>query len=142
MKKQYLKTKCNNVVECVEDITGLNSVSAVTPYLSLFNRVVDFKKSMLDEEMYERRRLYRLGLMRGTLFVVTRNFLPIAYSATIENTQRIYGRFRKYCTISDEGLDRLRNEIIRILEKEEKTAREIRKKLESITRTFWGSYVG
>lgn len=129
MEKQHLTSKCNNVLKCVEDIAGLNSVSAVTPYLSLFNRVRDFEKSMLDAEMYEKRRLYRLRLMRGTLFVVTRSFLPIAYSATIEKTQRIYGRFRKYCNISERELDKLRNKIIKILEKGERTAKEIRKEI-------------
>lgn len=129
MEKQHLTSKCNNVLKCVEDIAGLNSVVAVTPYLSLFNRVKDFKKSMLVEEMYERKRLYRLRLMRGTLFAVTRGFLPIAYSATIDKTQKIYGRFRKYCNISEKELGKLRNEIIRILEKGERTAKEIRKEI-------------
>ena len=127
MEKQHLTKKCNDILECVEDIAGLNSITAVTPYLSLFNRVKDFRKFMLDEEMYEKKRLYRLRLMRGTLLIATENFLPIAYSATIDNTQRIYGRFRKYCNISEEELDKLRNEIMRVLRTGEKTAKEIRK---------------
>ena len=127
MEKQHLTKKRNDILECVEDIAGLNSITAVTPYLSLFNRIKDFRKSMLDEEMHEKKRLYRLRLMRGTLFIVTGNFLPIAYSATIDNTQRIYGRFRKYCNISEKELDKLRNEIMRVLRTGEKTAKEIQK---------------
>lgn len=129
LKKQHLINKCNNIVKCIEDIAGLNSITATTPYLSLFNRIKDFKKSMLDEEMYEKKRLYRLRLMRSTLFIVTRDFLPIAYSATIDKTQKIYGRFHKYCNISEKELGKLRNEIIRILEKGERTAKEIRKEI-------------
>ena len=129
MEKQYLTSKCNNVLKCVEDVAGLNSVVATTPYLSLFNRVKDFKKSMLDEEMYEKRRLYKLRLMRGTLFVVTRSFLPIAYSATFDKTQKIYSRFRKYCNISEKELGKLRNKILKILERGERTAKEIRKEI-------------
>jgi len=127
MEKQHLTKKCNDILECVEDIAGLNSITAVTPYLSLFNRIKDFRKSMLDEEMYEKRRLYRLRLMRGTLFIVTGNFLPIAYSATIDNTQRIYGRFRKYCSISEKEFDTLRHEVMKVLRTGEKTAKEIQK---------------
>lgn len=127
MEKQHLTNKCNDILECIEDIAGLNSIIAVTPYLSLFNRVKNFRKSMLDKEMYEKRRLYRLRLMRGTLFIVTGNFLQIAYSATIDNTQRIYSRFRKYCNISEKELDKLRKEIMEVLRKGEKTAKEIRK---------------
>ena len=51
LEKQHLTSKCDNVMKCVEDIAGLNSITATTPYLSLFNRIKDFKKSMLDEEM-------------------------------------------------------------------------------------------
>jgi hypothetical protein len=127
MEKQHLTNKCNDVLKCVEDIAGLNSITAVTPYLSLFNRVKGFRKSMLDEELYEKKSLYRLRLMRGTLFIVTGNFLPIAYSATIDNTQRIYGRFRRYYNISEEELDKLRNEIIKALQEGDKAAKEIRK---------------
>jgi hypothetical protein len=129
MEKQHLTSKCDDVLKCVEDIAGLNSVVAATPYLSLFNRVRNFKKSMLDEEMYEKKRLFRLRLMRGTLFVVTKDLLPIAYSATIDRTQKIYGRFRKYCNLSEKELDKLRNEIIKILKKGERTAKEIRKEI-------------
>ena len=129
MKKQHLTSKCENILKCVEDVAGLNSILAVTPYLSLYSRVKSFKKSMLEEEMYEKKRLYRLRLMRGTLFVVARSFLPIAYSATIDKTLKSYNRFRKYCNISKKELDKLRSEIIKILEKGERTAREIREEV-------------
>ncbi len=129
MKKQHLTSKCNNVLRCVGDIAGLNSVVAVTPYFSLFNRVRDFRKSMLDEELYERKRLYKLRLMRGTLFIVTRNFLPIAYSATISQTQSISKRFLRYYDISERELDKLKNKIVKVLEKGERTAKEIRKEV-------------
>jgi len=128
-KKQHLINKCNNIVKCVEDIAGLNSITATTPYLSLFNRIKDFKKSMLDEEMYEKKRLYRLRLMRSTLFIVTQNFLPIAYSATIDRTQkRLSGRWKDY-KLSEKEFERLKDEIIAVLGKGEKTAIEIRKEL-------------
>lgn len=129
LKKQHLANKFDNVLKCVEDIAGLNSITATTPYLSLFNRIKDFKKSMLDEEMYEKKRLYRLRLMRGTLFIVTRNFLPIAYSATIERTQKRLAGFRKRYKLSEEEFEELKDEIITVLEKGEKTAVEIRKEL-------------
>ena len=101
LKKQHLINKCNNIVKCVEDIAGLNSITATTPYLSLFNRIKDFKKSMLDEEMYEKKRLYRLRLMRSTLFIVTRNFLPIAHSATIDKTQKRLASTQKSYKLSE-----------------------------------------
>ena len=129
LEKQHLINKCDNIVKCVEDIAGLNSITATTPYLSLFNRIKDFKKSMLDEEMYEKRRLYRLRLMRSTLFIVTKNFLPIAYSATIDRTQkRLAGRWKDY-NLTEKEFEELKGEIIAVLGKGEKTTREIRKEL-------------
>jgi hypothetical protein len=129
LKKQHLTGKSDNVLKCVEDIAGLNSITATTPYLSLFNRIKDFKKSMLDEEMYERKRLYRLRLMRGTLFIVTRNFLLIAYSATIDRTQKRLAGFRKHCKLSEKEFEELKDGIITVLRNGEKTAVEIRKEL-------------
>ena len=129
LKKQHLTSKFDNVPKCVEDIAGLNSITATTPYLSLFNRIEDFKKSMLYEEMYEKRRLYRLRLMRSTLFIVTRSFLPIAYSATIDRTQKRLARFRKYYELSEKEFEELRHQIIKVLGKGERTAVEIRKEL-------------
>lgn len=129
LKKQHLTSKCDDILRCVEDIAGLNSITATTPYLSLFNRIKDFKKSMLDEEMYEKKRLCRLRLMRGTLFIVTGNFLPIAYSATIDGTQKRLAGFRKRYELSEKEFEKLRGEIVTVLRKGEKTAVEIRKEL-------------
>lgn len=129
LEKQHLTSKSDNVLKCVEDIAGLNSITATTPYLSLFNRIKDFKKSMLDEEIYEKKRLYRLRLMRATLFIVARNFLPIAYSATIDRTQRRLASFRRRYKLSEKEFEELKDEIITVLGKGEKTAVEIRKEL-------------
>lgn len=129
LKKQHLTSKSDNVLKCVQDIAGLNSITATTPYLSLFNRIKDFKRSMLDEEMYEKKRLYRLRLMRGTLFIVTRNFLPIAYSATIDRTQKRLAGLRKRYKLSEREFEELKNEIVGVLGKGEKTTVQIRKEL-------------
>ena len=129
LEKQHSMDKCNDIKKCVEDIAGLNSITATTPYFSLFNRIKDFKKSMLDEEMYEKKRLYRLRLMRGTLFIVTRNFLPIAYSATIDRTQKRLAGFRKRYKSSEREFEELKEKVITTLGKGEKTAIEIRKEL-------------
>jgi hypothetical protein len=117
------------MLKCVEDIAGLNSITPTTPYLSLFNRIKEFKKSTLDDQMYEKKRLYRLRLMRGTLFVVTRNFLPIAYSATIDRTQKRLAGFRKRYKLSEKEFQQLKGEIVAVLGKGEKTTAEIRKEL-------------
>lgn len=130
LQKQHLINKCNNTVECVEDIAGLNSITATTPYLSLFNRMENFKKSMLDEELYEKKSLFRLRLMRSTLFIVTKKFLPIAYSATIDRTQKRLAGFRNQYKIQEKEFEELKDKITTVIGEHEKTAVEIRKELE------------
>ena len=67
--------------------------------------------------------------MRSTLFIVTRNFLPIAYSATIDKTQKRLASTQKSYKLSEKEFKKLKDEIVTVLGKGEKTAVEIRKEL-------------
>ncbi|MFX1300827.1 MAG: winged helix DNA-binding domain-containing protein [Promethearchaeota archaeon] len=84
LHKQHLldQSKADTVLEVVENILGLHATSASTPYLSLFARMKQFQRSMLDQELYIRRNLIRLGFMRRTLFIMTTKLAPIAFQAT------------------------------------------------------------
>ena len=59
-----------DVVQVATDLVGLHATVAPNPYLQL---------AMLDRELYERRSLVR---MRGTLFVLPLDLLPVAWAAT------------------------------------------------------------
>ncbi len=84
LHKQHLldQSQADTVLEVVEDILGLHATSASTPYLSLFARMNQFQRSMLDQELYAKRNLIRLGFMRRTLFIMTTKLAPIAFQAT------------------------------------------------------------
>jgi hypothetical protein len=84
LHKQHLlnQSQADTVLEVVEDILGLHATSASTPYLSLFARMKQFQRSMLDQELYIKRNLIRLGFMRRTLFIMTTKLAPIAFQAT------------------------------------------------------------
>jgi len=84
LHKQHLlvQSQADTVLEVVEDIIGLHATSASTPYLSLFARMKQFQRSMLDQELYIKRNLIRLGFMRRTLFIMTTKLAPIAFQAT------------------------------------------------------------
>jgi Winged helix DNA-binding domain len=71
-----------DVVQVARDLVGLHATGAPNPYLQLFARVVGFERSMLDRELYERRTLVRARCMRGTLFILPLDLLPIAWAAT------------------------------------------------------------
>jgi hypothetical protein len=84
LHKQHLldQSRADTVLEVVEDILGLHATSASTPYISLFARMKQFQRSMLDQELYIKRNLIRLGFMRRTLFILTTKLAPLAFQAT------------------------------------------------------------
>jgi hypothetical protein len=72
------------VVQAARDLVGLHATVAANPYLHLFVRLPGFTRPALDHELYERRSLARVRCMRGTLFLLPLDLLPIAWSATRE----------------------------------------------------------
>jgi hypothetical protein len=84
LARQHLRDDAlaTDVVQVARDLVGLHGTSAPNPYLQLQVRVSGFERSMLDRELYERRSLVRMRCMRGTLFVLPLDLLPIAWAAT------------------------------------------------------------
>lgn len=91
LARQYLRDDAlaADVVRVATDVVGLHATGAPNPYLQLLARVVGFQRSMLDHESYERRTLVRVRCMRGTLFVLPLDLLPIAWAAT--RSGRLHG---------------------------------------------------
>jgi hypothetical protein len=128
--KQHLLegSQTKNVLEVVDDIIALHATSAVTPYLSLFVRVKNFKKERLDQELYEKRSLVRLEAMRGTLFITSTDLAPTLYQATkIPESYRLK-RLQRW-GIEEPEYKRLTEELYNILKKGRKTLPEIKRAL-------------
>jgi hypothetical protein len=79
--KQHLATDArgDDVPQVVRDIVALHSTSSATPYLTLWARVKGFQRSMLEDELYEQRRLARVLCMRNTVHVIPSEDLPCFY---------------------------------------------------------------
>jgi uncharacterized protein YcaQ len=73
MAKQLLLAPLGggDVVGAIERVCGLNAQTARGPYLSLWNRMVRFKKSRLAKALFEDRVLIKTWLMRGTVHIVS-----------------------------------------------------------------------
>jgi hypothetical protein len=84
LARQHLRddTHSADVAATARDLVGLHATGAPNPYLQLFARINGFERSMLDRALYERRILARVRCMRGTLFVLPLDLLPIAWAAT------------------------------------------------------------
>jgi hypothetical protein len=89
-RKQHLApgTAGNDVPSVVRDVVALHATSALTPYLSLRARVVDFQPTQLDAELYIERRLLKVLCMRQTVHVVPLSELATVTAATGERLRR------------------------------------------------------
>lgn len=71
------KAKKSDIEKVVSDVCGLHAQVSLTPYISLWNRVEGFERSMLDEALYKHKTLVKTWCMRGTLHVIPSSDLPI-----------------------------------------------------------------
>jgi hypothetical protein len=96
--RQHLRddAPATDVVQAARDLVGLHATGAPNPYLQLFTRMPGFTRPALDHELYERRSLARVRCMRGTLFLLPLDLLPIAWAATRE---LVLGPSTKYLTV-------------------------------------------
>jgi hypothetical protein len=102
LARQHLRdhARATDVVQAARDTVGLHATGAPNPYLQLLARIAGFERSMLDRELYEQRSLVRVRCMRGTLFALPLDLLPVAWAATrhlVLNTSASY--------LASQGLD-------------------------------------
>lgn len=97
LQKQFLLSKTNQGrIENVADaLCGLHAQAALTPYLSLWNRVKDFKSEMLDDALHREKSLVKTWCMRGTLHIISSCDLPIYHNALERMWFEHHGRYMR-----------------------------------------------
>lgn len=97
LQKQFLLSKTNQGrIENVADaLCGLHAQAALTPYLSLWNRVKDFKSEMLDDALHREKSLVKTWCMRGTLHIIPSRDLPIYHNALERMWFEHHGRYMR-----------------------------------------------
>ena len=97
LMRHHLLTKAgkNKVERVVSDICGLHSQLAMTPSLSLWNRVKSFKKNLLNEALYIKKSLVRVWCMRGTLHIIPSDELPIYHQSVKRMWFEHHGRYMR-----------------------------------------------
>ena len=73
--------RCTDVVHVTREIVALHATDPVGPYLSLWARMVDFRREALEDVLYERRELARVLCMRDTLHIVPSEEIPFFFQA-------------------------------------------------------------
>jgi len=114
-----------NVVETVKRLCGVQydplPVVEQAHYLTLWNRVKNFRKELLDDALYKQRKLIELVLMRQALHIVPVEELPYYFQAVqcvfrrgwiqraidqlpVQDVQEILGRIKHHGTVSSKDV--------------------------------------
>ncbi len=98
LKKQHLTedSKIDDIIQITNDLCGLHSTGLTTPYLSLFARSKNFKRTDLERELYVNKTLGRIRGMRRTLFIQTISMIPIVYAATFKIIAKYFERYMEF----------------------------------------------
>ena len=131
LRKQHLTddSKISDLVQIVKDIGGLHATSAAGPYLSLFVRAGEFEKTTLTKELSYRKTLARIRYVRNTVYILPKEFIPVAFAATIGLAGITSERYYQHLGITPGGYERISRKILNILRGRGLSAREIKGKL-------------
>ena len=105
---------------------GLHATSSTTPYLSLLARSRKFEKRDLEEELYDRRTLGKIRCVRKTIYIHTKDMIPVAFRATARVVVRASKRHMEYRGVSAEEYEHLSQAILGVLAGREMTAAAIK----------------
>lgn len=133
LKKQHLArdSKIDDIVQIVKDIGGLHATSAISPYLSLFARAEKFEKADLSRELSQRKSLARVRYVRNTVYILPRDFIPLAFAATYRMAGMASERHYRYFGLSPRDYERTSSKIMDILKGRGLSTREIKAKLKT-----------
>jgi len=133
LKKHHLTkdSKSDNVLQIIDDLCGLHATGTFEPYIQLFIRTKKFEKQDLDKELYAKKSLGRIRGMRKTLFIQTKEMIPIVYNANRYLTESIENKYLNYRNVSIAEYEKLSKEIINLLNQNEMSTSQIKKILNS-----------
>ena len=117
-----------SIESVVGDIIGVQFTTPTIPYMALAPRLPGLTPERLDSALYERRSLSKIRCMRGMVYMVRTDVLPVVFAATnrpVVNYALTYARFRG---VSGPMLERAREEILSVLADGPLTTAAIREK--------------
>jgi hypothetical protein len=116
--------------QLVKDLIGIYGTSP-TCYLSLAARIQEFHTKELDDAFYLHHTIARMRSMRGSLFLIHKDDLPVIFQSTKHISISAFQRIVKKCGLSDAEYTRISDEIGDMLSTSCMTVAEIRKALRS-----------
>ena len=82
--KQHLAagSRGRNLLPVVRDIGPIRATPALTPYLSLWSRIEDFRREDLETALHDSRSLVRVLCMQARLYLLLADEYPVYFQAT------------------------------------------------------------
>lgn len=111
------------------DLVGLNAADPIAPHLSLAARMRSFEPPRLDAALDQRRSLVRFRCMRGVLYAVRRDFVPVVHAASAKQVVRYAREFAKHRGITPALYEPLAERILAETAESPLTVRELRQRL-------------
>ena len=124
-------SKIDDIIKICGDLCGLHATGTIEPYLSLFARTNRFKKEDLDKQLYNEKNLGRIRGMRKTLFIETKEMIPIVHNSIKFSTNQRDQQYLEIREISIDEYNTLAKQILELLNKKEMSTTEIKKTLSS-----------
>ncbi len=131
LTRQHLASRgeAASVESVVADLVGLHANSQTSPYVSLHARLPGFTNDALDRALYDRRSLVKYRCMRGALFVVRRELLPVLAAATGPAVTRHARRHAEFRGVDAATYERLVPRVLALLDHGPLPSAEIRTRL-------------
>ncbi|UCC57815.1 MAG: AlkZ family DNA glycosylase [Candidatus Bathyarchaeum sp.] len=131
LRKQHLTddSKIDDVIKIVNDVGGLHATIPKTPYLSIFSRAKNFTRKKLDEELYAKRSLGKIRCVRKTVYIIPKQMIPIAYSATKKMVKLTSERYSRYLGVSQKEYVKMSKLVLEVLKGGGMTAKEVKNEL-------------
>ncbi len=133
LRKQHLtdETRTDDLVQIVNDIGGLHATSPKTPYFSIFSRAKNFTRKKLDKELYEKRSLGKIRCVRKTVYILPKDIISIAYSATKNMVELTSERYSRYLGVTKKEYNEMSKLILQLLKGGGMTAKEVKNALDT-----------
>ncbi|MHA2287781.1 MAG: winged helix DNA-binding domain-containing protein [Promethearchaeota archaeon] len=131
LKKHHLteKSRIDDILQITDDLCGLHATGTIEPYLSLFARTKSFNKEDLNNQLYIKKNLGRIRGMRKTLFIETKQMIPIVYNSIKSQTDKRDEQYLEIREISVDEYKSLSNQILDLLSEREMSTTDIKKVL-------------
>jgi hypothetical protein len=133
LRKQHLTSDSTSrdITTIVWNISGLHATGPTVPYLSLFARHPKFERNFLEDELYRKKRLAKIRCIRKTIYIQSKEMLPIVHAATVALAEKASRRFMEARGVTLDAYERLSKEILGLLSEKEMTASELKEALRS-----------